>query len=319
MSKESRTPAAPRTPAEPRTPVEPRTSSNAKPRGRKGAGLVAARRIVQICALVLFAMPLFAAGWSILGLVPSPEEPMATPAEGLLWGSFSASQVGPITLMDPFAALQVVCAAKTLAIRGLVGAVLVLVVYGLIKGRSFCGWVCPVNFLLEGVDWLRARLGIKVCELPVPRRAKILVAFGVLALSAVLSIPLFEAVSPIGALNRALLFGSLLGVVTLVAIVAVELFWAHRVWCRSLCPLGGFYQVIGTLGLFSVKIDHDACINCGKCKSACLSDPAILDDAVAGERNRVCSGDCLLCASCIKACPTDALSLGVAAPEHPTL
>ena len=32
--------------------------------------------------------------------------------------------------------------------------------YGIVRGRAFCGWVCPVNLLLEGVDWLREVLTI---------------------------------------------------------------------------------------------------------------------------------------------------------------
>jgi ferredoxin-type protein NapH len=99
----------------------------------------------------------------------------------------------------------------------------------------------------------------------------------------------------------------------------VELFWGHRIWCRALCPLGGMYQVVGVVGLLSVKIDHDACIKCNKCKQACLCDPLILDAAVAGESDRVRSGDCMLCAKCVEACPSGALKISVAAPGRPEL
>ena len=280
-------------------------------------GWTVARRVVQIAMLCLFALPLVAAGWGIAGHYAGGEEPQATPAELPVWGSLSSSHIVGIDLLDPFAALQVAAAAKDIAFSGLLWTLPVLVIYGVIRGRAFCGWVCPVNLLLEGVDWLRAKLGIKVKENPVPRHAKIVVALVVLVMSAVTSVPLFEALSPVGALSRALLFGSFLGVWTLVAIVIAELFWAHRVWCRALCPLGGFYQAVGAVGLVSVKIDHDNCVGCDACKAQCLCDPEILDPAIAGQEDRVSAGDCMLCGKCVEACPAKALAISPVLPARP--
>ena len=147
-----------------------------------------------------------------------------------------------------------------------------------------------------------------------PRHVKVYVAAGVLVLSALVSFPVFEALSPISFINKGIVFGSIVGGVTLVAIILVELFWGHRVWCRALCPLGGCYEVLGKVGFVSVKIDHEACIGCNKCKKACLCDPEILDAPVAGEVDRVCAGDCMLCGKCIEACPVQALSVGIVPP-----
>ena len=116
-----------------------------------------------------------------------------------------------------------------------------------------------------------------------------------------------------------MLFGSFAGVFTLVAIVFAELFWAHRVWCRALCPLGGMYETLGCVGLVSVKIDHDLCVHCGACQAACLCDPEILDDVLSGKAGRVVAGDCMLCGKCVDACPHSALEIGFAPPRHPEL
>lgn len=149
--------------------------------------------------------------------------------------------------------------------------------------------------------------------------AALQVAAAVLALSAVCSVPVFELVNPISAVNKAVLFGSFAGVFTLVAIVFAELFWARRVWCRALCPLGGMYETLGCVGLVSVKIDHDLCVHCGACQTACLCDPEILDDALSGKAGRVVAGDCMLCGKCVDACPHSALKIGLAPPRHPEL
>ena len=285
-------------------------------KGKGIGGWTIARRIVQAIMLVLFALPLLLTGWGIAGAYIGTGGEYAldtTPADLAVWGSLSSSQILGIDLLDPFATAQVIAAGKTV-VGTMVWCLPILVGFAIIRGRAFCGWVCPVNLLGEFVDWLRKKLKLEVSEMPVPRIAKPIIALAVILLSAVTSIPVFESISPIGAFSRGLLFGSLLGVYTLVAIVGVELFWGHRVWCRSLCPLGGFYQVVGTVGLLSVKIDHDACIKCNKCKQSCLADPAVLDAAVAGEEDRVRSGDCMICGACIDHCPTGALKIAPAPP-----
>lgn len=285
-------------------------------RGRFGKWTIA-RRIVQVLILLLFLAPIVAAGWSVAGLdtfaPTNGDSKVTTPAEMPFYGTLSSSFVGPVLLLDPFGVLQVIAASKTFEAAWLVGLLPVLLVFGLIRGRSFCGWVCPVNFVLEGIDWLRKKL-FKKQQLPervLPRHAKLWVALGVLVLSAIVSVPVFEVLSPISFINKGLVFGSLVGGFTLFAIILVELFWGHRVWCRALCPLGGFYEAVGKVGLVNVRIDHDTCINCKKCQKACLCDPEILDRAIAGETDAVCAGDCMVCGKCIDVCPTGSLSMGL--------
>ena len=160
------------------------------------------RHGVQVVALVLFAAPVLLAGWSLFGVSVGGDDPVSTPADLPFFGSLSSSTVGGVTLLDPFGALQVVAASKTFELDWLLAALPVLIVYGLVRGRAFCGWICPVNLLLELVDAVRRKLGLKVRETPVPRHAKLWIALAVLVLSALTSFPVFEAFSPISALNK---------------------------------------------------------------------------------------------------------------------
>ena len=268
------------------------------------------RHVVQVLALLLFLAPVVVAGWSLFGGTTGGNTPLdATPGQQVFFGTLSSSSVFGITILDPFAVLQITFAGKTFSLDWVIGILPVLIVYGLIRGRAFCGWVCPVNLLLELVDWLRKKLKIQVSERVLPRHAKVYMAAGVLVLSAIVGFPVFEALSPISFINKGLVLGSLVGGITLFAIILVELFWGHRVWCRSICPLGGFYELLGKIGLVNVRIDHDACIGCGKCKKACLCDFEILDDVVAGKDVMVRAGDCMLCGKCVEACPTAALAI----------
>lgn len=282
----------------------------------KGFPFTVVRHVVQILILMLFLIAPIVAGWGLFGGMVGGDNAIATPAQSFpLYGTLSSSTIFGITLIDPFAALQTVVAAKAFDPAWLVGLLPLLVVYGLIRGRVFCGWVCPVNLVCEIVDWLRKKLHLQVQEMPIPRHVKVYMALGVLVLSAVLSFPVFEALSPISFINKGLVLGSLAGGLTLLAIIIAELFWGHRVWCRSICPLGGFYEVVGKIGLVNVHIDHDACIGCNKCKKACLCDPQILDAAVAGEDAIVRAGDCMLCGKCVEACPTASLAIKPGRPS----
>ena len=224
--------------------------------------------------LVLFCLPPLLAGWGLAGLFAGGDGEVATPAAGVFFGSLSSSSVAGVPLFDPLGALEVMAASRgLLAASALTGALLIVVVYGLVRGRAFCGWVCPVNLVGEGVDAARRRLGIEVPERTVPRRAKIGVAAAVVLLSALVGFPIFELISPIGAVNKGLVFGGFAGAGTLLAIVIAELLVSRRLWCRALCPLGGTFQVLGRAGQVNVAIDHDACIHCDKCPHVCLAVP----------------------------------------------
>ena len=114
------------------------------------------RRVVQGCMLVLFCLPPMLAGWGLAGLFVGGDGEVATPAEGVFFGSLSSSSVAGVPLFDPLGALEVTVASRSLlAASALTGALLVVVVYGLVRGRAFCGWVCPVNLIGEGVDAAR--------------------------------------------------------------------------------------------------------------------------------------------------------------------
>jgi len=203
----------------------------------------------------------------------------------------------------------------------------VLVVYLLIRGRIFCGWICPVNLILEIVEFLAQQvrswmqkhnkqgsdLSPRVYFHALSRRTKIFIALGFLVLSALCGIPVFELISPVGAVFRGLILGASVGLWALFACVIFEVFFPGRLWCRKLCPLGGFYHLIGHFGFMGVKIKK-GCIACDACKKVCLADPDILDPVILGTDEVVRSGDCMLCGKCFNACPKDLLKVGVFLP-----
>jgi len=95
------------------------------------------RRIVQISLLFLYFAG-NAYGWKIL--------------QGTL---SSSSLFGTIPLSDPYAILQMFSAGAVVGTNALIGAIIIILFYGIIGGRAFCSWVCPVNLITDLANYLR--------------------------------------------------------------------------------------------------------------------------------------------------------------------
>lgn len=275
---------------------------------KRTRGWTIARRVVQIAVFMLFLTPL-----ALMALKVIEVE-----GESVFYGTLSSSFIAnTVHLMDPFSFLQVLAASKWLpAASYLIGPAIILALYVTVRARAFCGWVCPVNLVCEMADYVSEKTGIHgkrknpaAVPAPLPKNTKVWVALAVLVLSALTCIPLFEILSPVGALSKAIVLGSTLGLWTLLAIVLIEVFVPGRIWCRTLCPLGGFYQALGRIGLLNVKMEYDKCIHCNACKDVCLANPEILDPVLRNTETLVASGDCMACGKCVDACPTKALAL----------
>lgn len=251
------------------------------------------RRVVQGGTLLVF-FGTFHWGWSVAG---AP----------LLRGNLSASELaGVVPLADPFATLQLLATGRPLAVSVLLGAGLVLALYAVVGGRSFCAWVCPINPVTDLAGWLRQRLGLEQ-TLRLSRRVR----YGVLALALVLSflsgVAAFEMVSPIGMLHREVVFGLGLGWAAVLAIFLFDLLVLRHGWCGHLCPLGAFYAQVGRVAQVRVGYDEASCTHCGDCARVC-PEPQVLDLRRLAVRGLVDSGECSNCGRCVPVCPEDSLS-----------
>jgi len=268
-----------------------------------------ARRFVQVAVWVALSAPILYYGFALFGMTAGADERMPTPAEGPLFGSLSSSDILGFGITDPYATLQVALAARAFDAAWLLALLPVFLFYVILGARVFCGWVCPVNLVLEFTEWLRKKLKLPNANRSLPRKTKVAVMVFFLLVAFAVAQPLFENISPIAALGKTLLFGSWAGMGTLLGIIVLELFWAPRIWCRSLCPLGGFYQLFGRFGIFRPHLDKTSCTDCGNCQAACIVDPVILEPALSGETKKVWAGDCMRCGACIDACPEKCIKM----------
>jgi len=254
------------------------------------------RRVTQVGVLLLFFATLHW-GWAMTG-------------EPVLTGNLSAAELlGLVPMADPFATLQMLLTGHWMETEVLIGAGIILGFYWLVGGRAYCAWVCPINPVTDLANWLRGRLGIRDS-----RGASRRLRYGALALALLLSpltgVAAFEWVSPISIMHREVIYGLGMGWVVVGGVFLFDLLVLRHGWCGHLCPLGGFYRLVGEASLVRVRFDGPTCTHCGDCLQVCPA-PHVLNLKEAASRGFVASGDCSNCGRCIPVCPEDTLAFGL--------
>ena len=189
----------------------------------------------------------------------------------------------------------------------------IIILFGLLLGRTICGWLCPIGL---GQELLYK---IKTPKLKKSKATRVfsylkyvLLVVLVIIVPLTLAIPGFcEYICPAGtfeggvgllsnANNEGLLqnLGPLFSwKFTLLVIIVVASIFIFRVFCRFLCPLGALYGFFCRIALLGVKLDKDKCTDCGLCITACKMDIKKVGDH-----------ECIHCGACISVCPTKAIS-----------
>jgi ferredoxin-type protein NapH len=217
-----------------------------------------------------------------------------------------------VPLTDPLVLLQQLTTRHAPEATAFTGVAIVLAVYLLAGGRSYCSWVCPVNPVTDLAAWLRRRLGIdNGLLLRTATRWWILaIVFFVSATTGTIA---WELVNPITTLWRAAVFGVGLGVISIGAIFLFDLLIARNGWCGHVCPVGAFYGLVGKVSLLRVAAPGRArCDDCMDCFAVCPEShviaPALRGDKF-GRGPIILSGDCTVCARCVDVCPEQVFTL----------
>jgi len=252
------------------------------------------RRLTQVAILVLY-FGANAWGWKILE------------------GNLSASKLfGIVPMSDPYAVLQMVAAGAVVAIDLLLGVVVIALFYFIVGGRAFCSWVCPINMVTDSASYLRRLLDIdraQTTKQPITRGVRYWILGLSLIVSAFMGIAAFEFVSPIAMMHRGIVFGMGFGWAAIALIFLFDLFVLKNGWCGHVCPLGGFYSLLGKFSFIRVHHLEEHCTLCMKCKVVCPEKQVL--HMIGKESLPVLSGECTNCARCIEVCDDDALRFSI--------
>ncbi len=234
---------------------------------------------------------------------------------GMLQGDLSSSRLfGTIPLSDPYALLQIAFTGTIVGSQALLGGVIIVLFFALVGGRAFCGWICPVNMVTDLAESIRGSAAPAGTPGPivVSRKVRYWTAGLGLLLSSLLGIAAFEWISPVSMLHRGLLFGMGAGWMVIAAVFLFDLVLVRQGFCGHLCPLGGFYAVIGRTSVVRVRHDVARCTRCMQCLKHC-PEPQVLP--MVGKRNGfVTSGECTNCGRCVDVCPDEAMHFALRLP-----
>ena len=196
----------------------------------------------------------------------------------------------------------------------------IIMLYGVILGRTICGWLCPLGWIQELLH-----------RIPTPKLKKsrvtralswlkyVLLAVFVIALPLWyglrydLPLPAFcKYICPAGTFEGAVghlanpgndsMF-SMLGILftrkfVIMLVIGLTCVFCYRSFCRFICPLGAIYGLFNRFNIVGVKVDQSRCNHCGACVRGCGMDVRHVGDH-----------ECINCGKCMDACNQGAISI----------
>lgn len=225
----------------------------------------------------------------------------------------------------------------------LLAPLLLLIILGLIFGRAWCSWVCPLGFVQDLFIRIRKYLRIGYFNLSDNLKLSSVFVkwFFVIALVCIavgIGIPHFflkayqaDLITPFcqicpskqifpfceGRFKEMLTVDTISSLSTVMSYLAIGVFifyllttsFIRRMWCR-LCPMGAVLGLFNRFSFLSLRKEGKRCTKCGVCQRSCPVQ--VTEVYEEKEKEKIASSDCTLCFRCVEMCPEkDALKVGL--------
>jgi ferredoxin-type protein NapH len=219
---------------------------------------------------------------------------------------------------------------------------IVFVVLGIIVGRAWCSWVCPVGLIQDLTTNLRKALKIDHFSMSEKLKqatvyAKWFLMLYLIVISLTIGIPGFfmkayqyDLILPFcqicpgkqllpfltGKFNEVLRVDTVSTLTAVMSYLAIACFifyavttaFIRRLWCR-LCPMAIFLGYLNKISFLTLRKEGKRCTKCGICLRACpVQVKEVYEEK---EKERIDPITCILCYRCVEMCPEkDALKVG---------
>lgn len=163
-----------------------------------------------------------------------------------------------------------------------------------VKGRLYCGYVCPINTVMEVVDNDAAKRKRK--RLKTPNWAKNnIVRIGVLALFVATFIFIQKTGKKLPVLPALFATG-----------IVLTVFFEPSFWHRYLCPYGTLFSFLSKKNKVGYTISEEGCIKCGLCVKNCPANAIKQEDKQTVPF--IYKSECIVCGKCEEVCPSKVIS-----------
>jgi polyferredoxin len=270
-------------------------------------GLTVKRRIVQTASLFMLHSNVFSSAVAARFCLPV----MNCDACAVAWLGCPIGMLG-----------------RSLAFNEIPWLVLLMVLgLGLLVGRLFCGWVCPMGFLQDLLHKIPSR------KFQVPRWATA-IKYAVLAVSVVgvtwlvgTESPFFycnfcptagmQVVLPVAIADHdwSGVTSRLVKMVFVVAVLISGIF-VSRSFCKVMCPVGAWVALTNRLTPFRLDLDDEVCVKCKKCDKACPMTVPVMSHCEETSKKINRELECIECLNCQAGCPVKAIQVQVLQPNR---
>ncbi|MCP4263724.1 MAG: 4Fe-4S binding protein [Planctomycetes bacterium] len=163
-----------------------------------------------------------------------------------------------VPVLSPFVAVTSSLTVKTFQHSLILGLLICIVT--LFRHRWFCRWICPMGLCLDSASCIGKRIKRKPCQTMSIGRWLLSLTLG----GAILGFPLFIWLDPLALFSGVFLLTEqhqlLAGAVSFLLVMLLlilSLLWPH-VWCRGLCPLGAFQDLLSIISRYVRSILRSA-------------------------------------------------------------
>jgi len=174
-------------------------------------------------------------------------------------------------------------------------------------GMTFCGLLCPFAATEELIDAIARKLKIPQirpsAEINAKARyIKYVVLFVVLAVSFWQGNTQAAGIEPFLTLFTG---NGSFWAWTLVGLMLTAALFNFRFWCKYFCPVGAFFGLLSRFSFYKVRLT-EGCASCQSCVKACPTDAITLDEQGLPVIDHP---ECIVCGACVRSCSKKGLRI----------